>query len=258
MNQDVKLTYVQLNEQVTLQNQDPVLNECAARLGVSLFDFGDIKPSYMLETPKVSCTFRTSCDIINNKYFERENQENNTMGNQQERFEIDLSWLAGIIEGEGWVSLILYSNQQKKGNKTPAFTPCIGVTNCDINIINKVKELFDKLNIVYRYQTRKAHIGKDGSPRKEKYEISAISKKNVRVLGNAILPYMYGEKKERVKKVLQFLDLRDSKPSSGNNSSYGIEEFEIYNSLYSYKGKSRSKILNDFTLGLLKKENDKV
>lgn len=29
-------TYVQINEQVTLQNQDPVLNECAARLGVSL------------------------------------------------------------------------------------------------------------------------------------------------------------------------------------------------------------------------------
>jgi N4-gp56 family major capsid protein len=29
-------TYVELNEQVTLQNQDPVLNECAARLGVSL------------------------------------------------------------------------------------------------------------------------------------------------------------------------------------------------------------------------------
>lgn len=29
-------TYVQLNEQVTLQNQDPALNEAAARLGVSL------------------------------------------------------------------------------------------------------------------------------------------------------------------------------------------------------------------------------
>jgi len=29
-------TYVQINEQVTLQNNDPVLNECAARLGVSL------------------------------------------------------------------------------------------------------------------------------------------------------------------------------------------------------------------------------
>jgi N4-gp56 family major capsid protein len=29
-------TYVLINEQVTLQSQDPVLNECAARLGVSL------------------------------------------------------------------------------------------------------------------------------------------------------------------------------------------------------------------------------
>ena len=29
-------SYVQINEQVTLQSQDPVLNECAARLGVSL------------------------------------------------------------------------------------------------------------------------------------------------------------------------------------------------------------------------------
>jgi N4-gp56 family major capsid protein len=38
-------TYVQLNEQVTLQNQDPVLNECAARLGVSLDILGEVKPN---------------------------------------------------------------------------------------------------------------------------------------------------------------------------------------------------------------------
>ena len=36
-------TYVSINEQVTLQNQDPVLNECAARLGVSLNVMGDVK-----------------------------------------------------------------------------------------------------------------------------------------------------------------------------------------------------------------------
>jgi len=38
-------TYVQLNEQVTLQSQDPVLNEAAARLGVSLNILGDVKPN---------------------------------------------------------------------------------------------------------------------------------------------------------------------------------------------------------------------
>ena len=36
-------TYVLLNEQVTLQAQDPVLNEAAARLGVSLNVMGDNK-----------------------------------------------------------------------------------------------------------------------------------------------------------------------------------------------------------------------
>ena len=35
--------YVILNEQVTLQNQDPALNEAAARLGVSLNILGDVK-----------------------------------------------------------------------------------------------------------------------------------------------------------------------------------------------------------------------
>lgn len=36
-------TYLYINEQVTLQNQDPVLNEAAARLGVSLNILGDVK-----------------------------------------------------------------------------------------------------------------------------------------------------------------------------------------------------------------------
>lgn len=35
--------YIQLNEQVTLQNQDPVLNQAAERLGVSLNKMGDVK-----------------------------------------------------------------------------------------------------------------------------------------------------------------------------------------------------------------------
>ena len=37
--------YILLNEQVSLQNQDPVLNEAAARLGVSLDVLGDVKPN---------------------------------------------------------------------------------------------------------------------------------------------------------------------------------------------------------------------
>jgi hypothetical protein len=199
----------------------------------------------MLETPKAPCTYRASCDIMKT----RENQGDSAMGNQQERFDLELSWLAGIIEGEGWVSLILYTSRQKKGNHTLAFTPCIGMCNCDFLIMDKVKHLFEKLGIKYRYQIRKDQIGKDGIARKKKAEISAISRDNIRILSNAILPFMIGEKKERIKKVIEFLDLRESKPRSGPNSIYGKAEMDIYLSMYGYKGKSRSKILNDYTPG---------
>lgn len=197
----------------------------------------------MLEYPKVSCT--NVLHVI--QWNTRNNQEDVTMGNQQERFELELSWLAGIIEGEGWISLLLYKNNQKKGNSTPAFTPCIGMCNTDMIIVEKVKSMFQKLGIKYRYQKRYKGIGSDGVSRKELAEISVVSKCNIRILGNAILPYMIGEKKNRVELVMKFLDLRDSKPSSGPYSSYGNEEFAIYETLYSYKGKSRSKILNDYT-----------
>lgn len=51
-------TYVMLNEQVTLQNQDPVLNECAARLGVSLRQTEDQLTRDMLASTAsfINCT----------------------------------------------------------------------------------------------------------------------------------------------------------------------------------------------------------
>lgn len=51
-------TYLQLNEQVTLQNQDPVLNEAAARLGVSLRQTEDQLTRDMLASTAafINCT----------------------------------------------------------------------------------------------------------------------------------------------------------------------------------------------------------
>lgn len=54
------------------------------------------------------------------------------MGNQQERFDIELAWLAGIIEGEGWVSLIYFKSNQKNGRHTPGLKGDIGITNTDL------------------------------------------------------------------------------------------------------------------------------
>lgn len=58
-------TYVTLNEQVTLQNQDPVLNEAAARLGVSLRQTEDQLTRDMLAATAsfVNCTGGVNGDV---------------------------------------------------------------------------------------------------------------------------------------------------------------------------------------------------
>jgi N4-gp56 family major capsid protein len=58
-------TYVQLNEQVTLQNQDPVLNEAAARLGVSLRQTEDQLTRDMLAATAafINCTGGVNGDV---------------------------------------------------------------------------------------------------------------------------------------------------------------------------------------------------
>lgn len=57
-------TYIILNEQVTLQNQDPVLNEAAQRLGVSLRQTEDILTRDMLASTAsfINCTGGTNGD----------------------------------------------------------------------------------------------------------------------------------------------------------------------------------------------------
>lgn len=173
------------------------------------------------------------------------------MDNQQERFELELAWLAGIIEGEGWISLMLVKSAKKNGISLPAYVPNIGLVNTDLSIVEKAEELFNKLGLKYRKQLRKAYVGSDGASRKEKKEISIATHENFKILAKAIYPFMVGIKKQRIEKVLKFIELRASKPRSGIYSKYTQEEHDIYLSLYSYRGKSRSKIPNDYTPGSL-------
>jgi len=181
-------------------------------------------------------------------YYERKNQKDVTMGNQQERFDLELAWLAGIIEGEGWISLTCCRSLQKNNKYSAALVPQIGVVNTDERMMDKVRDIFNRLDIKYRKQTVEAYVGKDNISRKKKWAVSVSSKNAITILANSIFPYMVGIKKERVLKLFDFYKIRESKPCAGINSRYGAEEYAVYKDLYSYKGRNRSKILNDYTL----------
>jgi hypothetical protein len=168
------------------------------------------------------------------------------MDNQQERFEKRIAWLTAMIEGEGWISLGKALSHQSNKTKTVYYKPQIGCVNSDKLIMNEILFLFESLGLKYRYQIRKSGLGSDGVLRKERYEISISSVSDIMILSKAILPYMIGEKKNRLHKVLEFIRIRKEK-GKGKNGKYGEEEEQLYKELYSFKGRSRSKILNDYT-----------
>lgn len=168
------------------------------------------------------------------------------MDNQQERFDTRIAWLAAIIEGEGWVSLGKAYSHQKNKMKTVYYKPQIGVVNCDMIIMNEVMELFSQIGLKFRKQIRERNVGSDGILRKSRCEVSLSAVKSIIRLSECILPYMIGEKKNRVLRVLDFISIRTEK-GKGPKGKYGSEEEAIYKELYSFKGKSRSKILNDYT-----------
>lgn len=171
------------------------------------------------------------------------------MDNQQERLDVELAWLAAIIEGEGWVTLSMVKSEKANKKWLPTYVPSIGATNTDFLIMNEVERLMNKHDMKFRKQIRKAYVGTDGASRKAKIEISVATHKDVKIFANLILPYVIGEKKIRLQKLIEFVDYRATKPRSGINSRYGEYEHELYNQMFSYKGKTRSKILNDYTPG---------
>lgn len=135
------------------------------------------------------------------------------MGNQQETHE--LGWLAGIIDGEGWIGFTLPANAQgvMVQNRQGATVKVeIKINNTDPGIIEKAAEVFQKLGVNPYIRGNEP----SGGQRKFFYEISTKHMASVEKILVPILPYLTGIKKERAKLMLRFIELRRIAPGVFN------------------------------------------
>lgn len=152
------------------------------------------------------------------------------MGNQQER---SLAWLAGIVEGEGTISVQVYTLKDGRVR----LTPFVGVVNTDAEILAEVKTQFAALT-----------VGEKAGPRVCKFQGTNIPCANVRVDGEscvailkAIYPYMIGAKKRNAEVVIKYIDgrkkgllMRDAKGRL-QRVGYSHEEIDLICSIRSHK-----------------------
>ena len=113
--------------------------------------------------------------------------------------EVDRAWLAGIIDGEGCISLF---------KRSTYYVPSVKVANTNEKLINRCKELLNEAEIEYciRYSDRGER--KNAKPA---WEIVMESRPRVIAFLNLILPYLVS-KDEQAKLVLDWCSESKRKP----------------------------------------------
>ena len=66
--------------------------------------------------------------------------------------DIDIGWLAGIIDGEGCLTARMHYD--KRDNRTRVGVR-VNVSNSDVKVINKIRRVLDDLEVHYSVQERK-------------------------------------------------------------------------------------------------------
>ena len=158
------------------------------------------------------------------------------MGNQQER---SLSWLAGILEGEGTLSFQVYTMPDGRVR----ITPFCAVVNTDKGIIGEVCRIFDSLDVKWRNCVKKLSTAEGGSfvGTKPVFNIRCDGQKPLRILAETLLPHMIGEKRKNAVAIIEFLNSRDERGLERNEkghirrAEYSKEEVRIVSSIRNSK-----------------------
>lgn len=138
------------------------------------------------------------------------------MGNQQER---SLGWLAGIIDGEGTISVQVYTLPDGRVR----ITPFVCIVNSDEGILNESWRLLNELTEASK-DARPRRCSHNHKPNDASFasrlpcRLIRLDGAAVRLVLEPLLPHLRSKKAEAARVILQYLDsrkttllLRDSK-----------------------------------------------
>jgi hypothetical protein len=120
------------------------------------------------------------------------------MGNQQAT-QIEIGWLAGFIDGEGYIGIQGY----KTRNRHSSYSCAIQISNTDEAMILKAQQIIQKMGINPYIRTH--GYGERNKPKSRIVYVLIVHRMSgiIKVL-DIVAPYLTGTKKERAKLVLEY------------------------------------------------------
>lgn len=163
------------------------------------------------------------------------------MGNQQER---SLSWLAGILDGEGSISVQVYTLPDGRVR----FTPFVSVINTDEGILVEVMRIFSELTANARSGKPRLCKGQNQT-NKPVWNIRCDGGPCVKAVLLAVRPYLYSSKRRNADVVLAYIASRDRnllrRDEKGRiqRGEYTREEVNLICSIRSHKSAKSSEAI---------------
>lgn len=109
----------------------------------------------------------------------------------------DLAYLAGIIDGEGWIGL-----QKRLDRRWITYKPALRVTNTDANIINRVYEIWEAIGVSgHIYENEQNPSVPNG---KQIMNLQLNKAVDIQKILEQVIPYLVG-KKARATMLVRFL-----------------------------------------------------
>ena len=142
-----------------------------------------------------------------------------TMGNQQAT-DVELGWLAGIIDGEGYLG---FSHENRR--KSRCVRTDMQIVNCDIQIIDRAKRILNKMGI-NPYLRERCH---DKETWKTNYILTVSTFANLKMLFDSILDHLTGQKQCKGRLMLRLINSRIGKT---RGDKYTGDELSIVNEYF--------------------------
>lgn len=121
-----------------------------------------------------------------------------------------LSWLAGIIDGEGYLTTNkrqgIIAKKLNNGQGSLSFVTRVGVGSTDCTIIKKISEILYEMNVKFYFTLH--NPSKKFINAKKYISINVEGYRSVKKLLKSIIDYMHSNKKEEAKAMLIYIDYR--------------------------------------------------
>ena len=158
------------------------------------------------------------------------------MGNQQER---SLAWLAGILDGEGSISVQVYNLPDGRVRLTPF--ACI--VNSDPFILAEARRIFAEIGVAYRNCGAAISKQENGSFEGKKLcsTIRCDGQEPVEKLCRVLLPYLISAKRHHAEVVCEYIAERRAMGVQRNEKGhcrrveYTRRQIELISSIRSHK-----------------------